>query len=289
MESTNKIVRLKTVSDTADMVRGLLPQMQGMQNSVSGLPIAGTTDIVQVSMPGETKPKRGRPKKVVEPVAYGAPPTKEQIKANIELLDEVDAATKALQEKYFQENLASSSVANQIAIENAPTTVAIKDLQDRVEELSKEGEKAIEKRDLERDHAKSERERAKLRSKLKARIDQVHEEILDNDQINDVTKQEFLESINDIKDRINDKGSDLVEDYDQDLADLAMYEQYSKRRVKKVHNTALLDRVEQMILEIAGNTAMTDENARSTVGQVRRDWCHSGGLQTYHEDWPREA
>ena len=245
MDKGAKIIKLKSVSDNADLIRGLMPQMHSpstTKNPAAGQPSI-TTEII--------KPKRqGRPKKAVAPPAFGAPSSAEQIQANIEQLGEVDKATKDLQEKYYQENLAQTTVADRIALENAPTTIAIKDLQDKVSEIATDKEASTQQRNLERDQArgekeraKGEKERAKLRSKLVARIEQVQLEVETNDQLSRAMQRETLDKIDEIRQRLANKELDMVEDYEQDLINLNSYETLSKKMAKATDHAELMGRV----------------------------------------------
>lgn len=251
---TEKLVKLKTITDTANLVRGMLPQMQGMQRSNDGLPIAGTIDSVKVDTDMTTKPKRTRATKAVPKPLYGEPPSQAAIDANIKTTSDLAEATKRLQEKFYQENLAQTSVANQIATENAPTTLAIKELQDQVTKLASEGSTAADKRDEKRDKMKSEKERAKLKAQVEARLIQVEMEVSDNQSINDEDREQLQKELMEMRQRV---ATNADEDYEKDLADLALYEQHSKRKTKSGNQSALMDRIGDMVREIADSKDLT--------------------------------
>lgn len=146
-----------------------------------------------------TPKKRGRPKKVAAaPIGLATYTDDSVMDKRIEQAKELATATKELQEHYIQKNLAESSVAADIASQNAPVTSAIQDLQDKVNDIAKEQQQERVTRRSTKDAVRAAQQQALIDS-----IASVKDEITTSSGVTNSMRDDLIQQLTNLEDKLS--------------------------------------------------------------------------------------
>lgn len=121
-QDKSRQIKFKTVAESADILKGLVSSN-------------GSVNIVQAEV---RKSRRNKSSDVAIPLAGTVPVnTKETVDERIKIASDVAEQSKIRANQLLAQNIAETSVANDIASQTAPTTLAIKELGDRIEAMEK--------------------------------------------------------------------------------------------------------------------------------------------------------